>query len=320
MRVTSSTIVLASLALAGCDVSPFAGLGSGSTFGTVEAACGSAAPTGDPDASQAQIDGLWRLNCHRRLAGLPEASLDPLLNRSAQAHADYMLATGEYGHEQSDPGHPSWTGTTAEDRAAAAGYALDTSGDQLAEVIGFRSEGADAVFAVDNWINTVYHREPLLVPQLGAIGFGEAGIYDVMELVAPWSDPQVELAIYPARGQSDVPTTFDSDTETPDPVPDAGLVGPPITVSVLADGWTADHDPYALTVVSASLVTTAGTAVPVTVRTPAEDPWLMRMVALIPLEPLTGSTTYEVEVTLAVAGVERVESWAFATRAAEDAE
>ena len=319
-RLTTTLLAITALS-AGCGASPFAGLGGQPTsFGTVEAACGVPDGAGDPNASDAQVDGLWRLNCHRTLAGLSTVRLDPLLSRAAQSHADYMLATGEYGHEQSDGGHAQWTGGDVLARAAAAGYDLDSTTTQLAEVIGFRSEGADAVFAVDNWINTVYHREPLLVPGLAAVGVGQAGIYDVMELVAPWSDPEVELATYPARGQSDVPTTFDSDAESPDPMPDSGLVGAPITVSVLADGWASDADPYALQIdpTRTSLRTTGGVDVPAVHLEPGVDPWLMRMVALIPEEPLAAGTTYEVAVGLWVDGVARDVSWAFATRAEAD--
>lgn len=310
-------LLILTTALAGCGASPFAGLGAGpQSVGTVDAACGTPDGAGDEAASQAQIDGLWRLNCHRALAGLPTVQLDPALNQAAQAHADYMHATGEYGHEETDSSQPGYTGGSAGERAAAAGYGLDTTTSQLAEVIGFRSEGADAVFAVDNWINTVYHREPLLVPQLDAVGFGQAGIFDVMELVAPWSDER-SLAIYPARGQADVPTTFDSDTESPDPVPEAGTVGSPITISVLDDGWGADTDPYAISVdlAGTSVRTTAGSEVPFVVREPGSDPWLVRMVAIVPLEPLQANTTYEVDVALRIGSEERTESWAFATRA-----
>ncbi len=316
MRAGTGIMVAGALVSAGCLGNPLAGLGGiATTTGTVSGSCASADGAGDPAASQAQVDGLWRLNCHRRLADLPEARLDPALSAAAQGHADYMSATGQYAHGQSDAGHPGWTGETAQDRATAAGYSLDTGVSQLAEVIGFRSDGADAVFAIDNWINTVYHREPLLVPELQDVGFGEAGIYNVMELVSPWTDPVPDFTIYPARGQSDVPTSFDSDTESPDPIPNAGVVGSPITISVLADGWASDTDPYTLQIDPSrtSIRTTAGTEIPFLILEPGDDPWLVRMVALVPLAPLDPGTTYEVAVALTVNGALWEEGWAFAT-------
>ena len=321
MRASMGILGAALLVATGCPGNPLAGLGAQPTSaGTVDAACGEADGAGDPSASQAQVDGLWRLNCHRRLAGVPEVQLSPALSQAAQAHADYMLATGEYDHREEDSSQPSWTGGTALERATAAGYSLNTSDSQLAEVIGFRTSGADASFAVDNWINTVYHREPLLVPQLLDVGVGEAGIYNVMELVAPWSDPATKYTLYPARGQSDVPLSFDSDTETPDPVEGAGLVGPPVTISVLSDGWAGNSDPYELVVDTSrtSIRATSGVEIPFVVLEPGDDPWLMRMVALVPLQPLDPSTTYEVQATLSVNGELVEQSWAFATRAEEE--
>lgn len=317
MRRATGILVATVLGSAGCFGNPLESLsGLPTDTGTVDSACTTADGAGDPAASQAQVDGLWRLNCHRRLADLPEVRLDPALSGAAQAHADYMFATGQYAHGESDTTHPGWTGETAQQRAAAAGYDLDTVESRLAEVIGFRTDGADAAFAVDNWINTVYHREPLLVPELLHVGVGEAGIYNVMELVSPWSDPATEFAFYPARGQSDVPTSFDSDTESPDPIAQAGIVGPPITVSVLSDGWANDTDPYVLVVDAArsSVRTTSGDEIPLVILEPRDDPWLVRMVALVPLEPLEPGTTYEVRVGLTVGGVLWEESWAFATR------
>jgi uncharacterized protein YkwD len=320
MRAVMGFLGSALLVATGCLGNPLAGLGAQPTSaGTVDAACGDADGAGDPSASQAQIDGLWRLNCHRSLAGLPTVQLAPTLSQAAQAHADYMLATGEYAHREEDSSQPTWTGGTALERAAAAGYALNTGDSQLAEVIGFKTSGADATFAVDNWINTVYHREPLLVPQLLHVGAGEAGIYSVMELVAPWSDPTTKVALYPARGQSDVPVSFDSDTETPDPVQEAGLVGPPVTISVLSDGWASSSDPYDLVfdVSRTSIRATSGVEIPFVVLEPGDDPWLMRMVALVPLHPLDPGATYEVQAALTINGEQWEESWAFATRAEE---
>ncbi len=320
MRARMGILGAALLVSSGCTGNPLAGLGAQPTSsGTVDAACGQADGAGDPLASQAQVDGLWRLNCHRRLAGVPEVQLAPALNQAAQAHSDYMLATGEYDHREEDSSQPSWTGGTALERATAASYSLSTVDSQLAEVIGFRTSNANATFAVDNWINTVYHREPLLVPQLLDVGVGEAGIYNVMELVAPWSADTTKLALYPARGQSDVPVSFDSDTETPDPVEEAGLVGPPVTVSVLSDGWASNADPYDLEIDTSrtSIRATSGVEIPFVVLEPGSDPWLMRMVALVPLQPLDPSTTYEVRVTLSVNGELVEQSWAFATRAGD---
>ena len=119
--------------------------------------------------------------------------------------------------------------------------------------------------------------------------------------------------LYPADGQTGVPTTFNSDIEYPDPAPDQGNVGPPITVTVgeaTMDG--PDHNPHDLHLVSASLVGPDGELDLLTLE-PEEDEWISFTVAAVPIAPLMPATEYEMEMVVFFGGEEETLSGTFTT-------
>lgn len=121
------------------------------------------------------------------------------------------------------------------------------------------------------------------------------------------------LVLFPPDGATGVPTAFDSDTEWPDPVPEARYVGYPVTVGVSATRDPGpDDDPYEVRVVSASLTGPSG-PVEVRVLAPGGDPFLTQAVALVPLAELEPATAYEVAVTLRWSGGEETAEGAFTT-------
>jgi uncharacterized protein YkwD len=270
---------------------------------------------GDPAASSDQRSGVERLNCHRDLMGVAPAYLQSDLSAAAQAHADYIHATDEYGHSQSDPTHPLFTGVDAVERAAAQGIDVDPSFDALLEVVSFHSDGADSAVSVDDWIDSVYHRAPLALPELGGVGVGSAGVFDVMELIAPWEGGSgVDISTYPGDGQRGVPVSFDSDRESPDPAPERGVVGYPVTASFLVTTAGSGGNPYGIDVdLEATHLMGPDGEVPCAILQPSGDALLLRTVALLPHEPLAGGEVYTATVvaTLPSGTVEQV--WSFTT-------
>ncbi len=270
---------------------------------------------GDPAANSATRAGVERLNCHRDLMGLEPVYLDPVLSAAAQAHADYIAATEEYGHGQSDPGHPLFTGIDARERAEFQGIDIDMSAEALLEVVSFHSDGADPALSVDDWMDSVYHRAPLALPQLSAVGVGSADVFDVMELIAPWEGGDgVTSAVYPGDGMRGVPPSFDSDRESPDPAPDRGVVGYPVTVSFLVAEAGGGTNPYGVWL-DYDWIWLDGPDGPVdiTILEPESDDFLMRTVALVPHEELLPGSTYFAHVEAEVAGENVVEDWSFTT-------
>jgi uncharacterized protein YkwD len=118
-----------------------------------------------PDRYSADLEEklLARVNAVRKAAGLNPVRLDDALSRGCQSHARYLSLN--------------------QNRPAARGLAVH---HQDANLPGATSEGAraaeksviavllDPETCVDGWMSTLYHRIPILTPNLERIGFGQA--------------------------------------------------------------------------------------------------------------------------------------------------
>lgn len=227
-----------------------------------------------PAEAMALID---RVNAVREAAGLQPLRYDPRLGAAAQGHAIWLDANDAQGHTEQE-GTPHFTGLTVGDRTAAFGYPRPASEVALS---------GEPDQAVELWMETLYHRLPLLHPGHTEAGAGAAGRRAVMNLGPSGESDQMVLWPYP--GQTGVYTQWQAHTETPDPlrlypgVPDP--VGTTITLQM-------GRRPQRLTLDQATLTTADGRPVPVLLFAPELDDWLTAAVAMIPREPLAPGTTY----------------------------
>ena len=101
----------------------------------------------------------------------------------------------------------------------------------MAEVITHRSEPAGAV---TDWIDSVYHRIPLLRADLVELGYGDAylGPMTVQVMDMAYREAATgRVILYPAPNQVSVPTAFIGN-EIPDPAPNASYpIGYPVTAT-----------------------------------------------------------------------------------------
>ncbi len=246
---------------------------------------------GYDDPSDDAREGLERTNCYRGLLGLGAAELQPALDIASQSHAEYMATNGLLTHQQ-DSRDEGYTGEWVWDRAERAGYDWPAN-TLMSEVV---SVGYGPSGAVDGWVNSVYHRIPFVTPDIREVGFGQQDRYSSMAFVSDFTTDAPQAVIYPVDGQIDVPLRFNSDEEYPDPAPDQGYVGPPITVTVSASGAPgSDTNPYVLVLREASLVGPDG-ALDFIELTPDNDASMFNTIALVPTEPLQPETEYEVEI------------------------
>jgi len=186
-------------------------------------------------STQAYVDAtLNRVNYYREIAGLSPVSKSDLLSQVAQAHADYLNVNNEAGHYETQ-GKPNFVGVAPKDRADYFGYSWGSIG----EVISF---GVGAEEGIDNLMAAIYHRFIILSPSFTEAGVGDAahptyGVVEVVNFGRPKTTPSPTkiIAIYPGDGQEEVPTSFNSDTEYPDPVPGKGVVGYPISIHFSSD-------------------------------------------------------------------------------------
>lgn len=118
-----------------------------------------------PDRYSADLDAkmLARVNAARKAAGLKPVRLDAELSRGCQSHARYLSLN--------------------QNRPAAQGLAVH---HEDADLPGATPEGAraakesviavllDPQTCVDGWMATLYHRVPIMTPDLERVGFGHA--------------------------------------------------------------------------------------------------------------------------------------------------
>lgn len=213
-----------------------------------------ARPTGDCPAPPASatattLDAYARVTELRQIAGLPCASFVDALDTSSARHSAYYAANQDDDHCVADP-HAEVSGCALfvhpffADREVLAGYGGTPSFETM--VFGSAASGANAV---QIWVDSVWHRTPILSPWVRDMGYGDAPGVATMDFGVGAATSSSAVATYPADGQTDVPTSFAGNTEFPTPpVPPEGWPsGYPITIymkgTVSSMVLTRDGDP-----------------------------------------------------------------------------
>ena len=111
---------------------------------------------------------LRLLNHYRQLAGLTPVKLDRKLSAGCMEHANYMLQN--QGTDAMVGLNPH-TQRSSLPGASAAGAACAKAADLFPKV-------SDLGVAIDVWMAGMYHRRPMLDPQLERIGVGYARLPD----------------------------------------------------------------------------------------------------------------------------------------------
>jgi hypothetical protein len=244
-------------------------------------------------------------NAARTAAGLPALREDPALDEAARAHAYFYLFNASQsqvsgtGITAEDPSLPGFTGARAIDRDRHFGF----TGARGAELTGHSVTGAGSV---QDFIDSVYHRLPIVDRETTSLGFAEArvgsiavSVLDIGAGAAGSGDP----AVYPADGQSNVPVAF-VDNEVPDPLPTGAI--PPVGYPVCLQVGGAEQ----LKVTTAHLLGPDGKDVPVYTFDPGnqvgQNQW-----AMAAKQPLTPGGRYTAEVTGTVNGTDFTKRWSF---------
>ncbi|TMC45153.1 MAG: hypothetical protein E6J25_02935 [Chloroflexi bacterium] len=187
----------------------------------------------DKGSVDRQSVALDTVNRYRRLAGLAPVTGSAVIHRAALAHAFYTFFNGtlpsirDLGIHKEESAGQGYTGDNVLTRAQHFGYPQRS----MAEVITHRSEPAGAV---GDWIDSVYHRIPLLRADLVEVGYGDAYLGPLTVQVMDMSYREVasgRIILYPAPNQTSVPVAFNGN-EIPDPAPNASYpIGYPVTAT-----------------------------------------------------------------------------------------
>jgi uncharacterized protein YkwD len=124
---------------------------------------GGVAGTGSPALSATLTSIVELTNQERTRHGLSAVRLEGRLTQAAQIQADQMVRHNRMDHVMTDAQYPR-----PEDRLAAAGYAWQSYGENLA--FGY----ADARSVVEGWMNSTGHRANILGTSFTEIGVGMA--------------------------------------------------------------------------------------------------------------------------------------------------
>jgi tetratricopeptide (TPR) repeat protein len=259
------------------------------------------------DLAAARSAAMDKVNGFRAAVGLPPLTEDPAVAEGAEAHAYFYLFN--FGQSQlqglgihtEDQALPGFSGANSLLRDRKFGYA----GNRGAEVI---NHVAIPDGSIQVWIDSVYHRYPLLARETSVAGYGQAGFgiasISVMDLGV--ADPgRSDPIVYPVPDQADVPAYFNGQ-EVPDPVPQGANypVGYPVTLQVGA-GQT-------LTVTSGRLFGSDNQEVPSYTLQPGASGVTQSEWALLAQHPLTPGARYTVEVIGKVDGQDFSKRWSFA--------
>lgn len=245
---------------------------------------------------------------YRTKVGLDPYAIDPLLEKSAAAHAGYVVANNSYaveGHYET-AGNAGFTGVGPCDREKAAGY-LDICIGEEGNANRFASQ--DVVGLID----APYHRLYMLANFFTSAGLGTAGKpaffidlggYKVSDAT------ESRLVVYPFPEQKDAPRGW-SNLESPSPMPDvpAGtIVGYPISITSRLRG-SLDISDFKLRAPDGSLVEGRPVIDFEDTRSSLGNGFIW-----IPKAPLAASTTFSAEAVGALDGTPVVLNWSFSTQ------
>ena len=256
---------------------------------------------------------LERANQYRALLELPLLLNNEFIIQAATAHCEYYVNNaapydaGLSPHNE-QVGLPGYTGAGFGERLVAAGF----TGTPMFEVMAFLN---DPVRSVDEWVATLYHRIPFIVPQTLEMGYGAAQKAfrecDTIDFGQnPAGDDAWEGLIlpFPIDGMTGVPTMWDGAESPQPPLPNPYPSGPILTVTFAAKGSYPG-----VSIVDSDIQGPNG-PVPHVANSPGTDSDLCcGIITLYPLAPLETFTTYTVIVDYSRNGVPGTFSWSFTT-------
>ncbi len=261
--------------------------------------------------SPAALIALNTVNAARVPAGAGCATMIPEINTAATAHCNYYAMNKAMGANNcvANPhgevmGCAGFTGANPGDRMKAAGF----MGRGYSEVMAFENNPERAIAS---WINSVWHRLPVLDPWTTQLGYGAADRCDTIDFAPGTPAPDTTVVLYPYDGQTGLPTSFNGAYEGPmPPAPPTGWPSAsPVTV-------------YAKNmVVTEHVLTVDGSDTPIehvwlTGMDPEHAQFLRTAVMMYGNAPFMPNTKYRVRIKGTHTGGDLNLDWTFTTGAA----
>jgi tetratricopeptide (TPR) repeat protein len=264
----------------------------------------------DQLANTHQDEAIAAINRVRKVAGLPPITASGVIHQSALSHAYYTFwnaaspALRDLGIHRETTDGLGYTGDNVLTRAEHFGYPAHS----MTEDITHRES---PTAAVTDWIDSVFHRIPILRADLLEVGYGDASLnlapltVQVLDMsYRPGARNPGRIVLYPAPDQTNVPVAFFGN-EIPDPAPNAAYpIGYPITA-------TFDRS-ASVTITSWQLSGSAGQAVPGIQLLP-DNPEMENSFGFLANAPLVRQTQYTMALNGTINGVPFHQTWRFTT-------
>jgi hypothetical protein len=265
-----------------------------------------------PDgASPAEIAALNVVNDLREAAGAPCVTLDLTISKAASAHCAYYAMNRDTRPECTVNPHyqvagcPGFTGTTPVERMRAAGFSASGGG----EVMAFLN---DPVRSVQMWVDSVWHRIPILDPATSVLGYGSADECDTIDFGPAMRSDGLGLVAYPYAGQIGVTTVFDGRNEGP--MPPAPTTGWPSANPISLYGQQLEVTEHLLFIDGDPTPIEHTWLDPKSPILPVDQQRLLRnVVFMYANQPYLPNTTYRVKIAGTYAGGMLAKDWTFTT-------
>lgn len=247
---------------------------------------------------------LTKINEVRTKMGMHALNCNDALQKSASKHAKYQGIHKKSGHKE-EPGKEGFTGIHSWERMKNAGYNGPVMGEGICG-------GCDGPTAFNTWMNSVYHRDNLVSFFVKSYGYGSYKVnqvprYATINYANDGSPPSpTARAVWPAAGETDIPTTFTCSTEIPTPcLPGDTVVGYPISLTGGSD----------LTVSSTKILEAGKKAIPHRVLKSSNNVKIPKsQVYMLPNDELKPATSYTVKVNGSLDKTVFEKTWSFKTR------
>jgi hypothetical protein len=250
---------------------------SSSGSGSGGSSSGSSTATGNVStpvytSASAQSAVFNTINAKRQACGFPALTENTLLDKSSQAHADYIGANGGTITDSEISTNTGYTGANYATRATAAGYPASTV-DVFGESAGYWTNStlseADYGTGIANaWSSGVYHVGAFVWPvtQIG-IGWNETSVNNYPEAHGVITVTNLQPMsgsfplMFPCDGATNVP--YQDVGETPTPPNSNGTLGPTLAVSA--------NSADTVTLTSGTLTDSSGNVITLQVLNSATD-------------------------------------------------
>ena len=265
-------------------------------------------------APQAAIDAMHAINAARAQADDPGAKLETHVVTSSQNHATYYAtnaaayANGLSPHDEDASFPNGFTGVQFFTRMSAAGF----GGTPMFETMAFVG---DANASVGEWLDTVFHRIPILHPNMAQFGYALSTAggrnNDVADFGSGTAEKPDAVITWPPPGATNIPGAFDIAQEGPTPPAPpggGGTTGPLVSVFFANNGGT---------ITSHSIKDSAGHTLPDTLIAPNDPtfgPFMLGSYCFYADGPAPAHATFTVDIAGTVGGQPFSTSWSFTTQ------